>query len=311
MTTDEDKSSTSSKNDDHVSLHAGDTGAVKKKKKKRTTIHDIIRKKKTGERITVVTSYDYTLASLCDRACVDILMVGDSAGMVMLGYDSTVSVTMDEMCIFVGAVNRARKAAAIVADMPFMSYQSSTADAVKNAGRLVKSGADAVKLEGGAEMASRVRGIVDAGIPVMGHIGLRPQTAALADGYKIQGRTVQEAERLLHDAVALEKAGAFSIVLEMVAHEAAAAITRQTSIPTIGIGSGAKCDGQVLVIHDMLGMYDVIKPKFAKRYCNLAQEITKVVSAYVSDVTHGRFPATEHEFSMAQGEHEKLQTQGL
>lgn len=309
MTTDEDKSS-SSKNDDHVSSHAGDTGAVKKKKK-RTTIHDIIRKKKTCERITVVTSYDYTLASLCDRAGVDILMVGDSAGMVMLGYDSTVSVTMDEMCMFVGAVNRARKTAAIVADMPFMSYQASTADAVKNAGRLVKSGADAVKLEGGAEMASRVRGIVDAGIPVMGHIGLRPQTAALADGYKIQGRTAQEAERLLHDAAALEKAGAFSIVLEMVAHEATAAITRQTGMPTIGIGSGAKCDGQVLVIHDMLGMYDVIKPKFAKRYCNLAEEITKVVSAYVNDVTHGRFPATEHEFSMAQGEHEKLQTQGL
>lgn len=276
------------------------------KKSKRITIHDIIRKKKAHQRITVVTSYDYTLASLCDRAGVDILMVGDSAGMVMLGYDSTVSVTMDDMCMFVGAVHRARKTAVIVADMPFMSYQTSISDAIKNAGRLVKSGADSVKLEGGTEMASRVKGIVDAGIPVMGHIGLQPQTAALADGYKVQGRTAQEATKLLYDAIALEKAGAFSIVFEMVSHEATDMITKRINIPTIGIGSGAKCDGQVLVIHDMLGMYDVIKPKFAKRYCNLANDITKVVSSYVKDVTCGEFPTKENEFSMAKGEYEKL-----
>ena len=282
---------------------------VKDKKKRRTTVGDIVRKKNTRSRITAVTSYDYALASLCDRAGVDVLLVGDSAGMVMLGYENTIPVTMDEMCVFVGAVSRARNTPIIVADLPFMSYQASTADAVRNAGRLIRAGADAVKLEGGAEMAPRITGIAGAGIPVMGHIGLRPQTASLADGYRGQGRTASEARKLLDDARALEAAGAFSIVLEMVAHEAADAITRRVAVPTIGIGSGAGCDGQVLVIHDMLGMYDAIKPKFAKRYCNLSDEITRAVSSYAEDVRCGRFPAKENRFAMNAGEYDKLSSE--
>ena len=273
----------------------------------RLTIRDITVMKKAQERITVVTSYDYTLASLCDRTgTVDILLVGDSAGMVMLGYDNTAHVTMDEMCMFTGAVSRARKRSVIVADMPFMSYQADTADAVRNAGRLIRAGADAVKLEGGAEIAPRVRGIVGAGIPVMGHIGLQPQTAALSEGYRVQGRTAAEAAGLLGDAGALEEAGVFAIVLEMVAHEAAGVVTRRSTVPTIGIGSGAECDGQVLVVHDMLGMYDVIRPKFAKRYCNLADEIAGAVSSYADDVARGRFPARENRFAMSGGEYARL-----
>ncbi len=276
---------------------------------KRKTIRDILKKKAQHEPIAIVTSYDYTLASLCDRGGVDILMVGDSAAMVMLGYDSTVHVTVNDMCIFVSAVYRARKSAVIVADMPFMSYQTSTTDAIKNAGILIKAGADSVKVEGGGAetVLSRVRGIVDAGIPVMGHIGLQPQTATLVDGYRVQGRTAQEAKRLVSDAIALEEAGAYAIVLEMVTHEVAKAITESVSIPTIGIGSGAKCDGQVLVIHDMLGMYDALKPKFVKRYCNLADDITKVVASYVSDVKSGQFPTKNNEFSMKNEEYQLFQ----
>lgn len=265
---------------------------------KRVTIRDIAEKKRRQERISVVTSYDYALASLCDGAGVDILMVGDSAGMVMLGYENTVPVTMEEMCMFTGAVGRARKRSFIVSDLPFMSYQTGVSDAIANAGRLVRAGADAVKLEGGSEMASKVRGITDAGIPVMGHIGLRPQTAGLAGGYRVQGRTAAEAHRLLDDAAALEEAGAFSVVLELVTRQAAKAVTEGISIPTIGIGSGPGCDGQVLVIHDMLGMYDAIKPKFAKRYRNLSDEIAGAVSSYVGDVAGGVFPARENCFEM-------------
>ena len=296
---------------DHVTSDAANmaTNASDATVVKRKTIRDILKKKAQHEPITTVTSYDYTLASLCDRGGVDILMVGDSAAMVMLGYDNTVNISIKEMCIFVGAVNRARKSAVIVADMPFMSYQTSTKNAIKNAGRLVKAGADSVKIEGGGSEAvlSRVSGIVDAGIPVMGHIGLQPQTSTLADGYRVQGRTAQEAKRLVSDAIALEKAGAYAIVLEMVAHEAAGIITESVNIPTIGIGSGAKCDGQVLVIHDMLGMYDALKPKFAKRYCNFADEITKVVASYVSDVKSGRFPTKDNEFGMKDKEYQLLQ----
>lgn len=264
-------------------------------------------KKSRQERISIVTSYDYALASMCDRGGVDMLMVGDSAGMVMLGYKNTIPVTMNEMCVFVGAVSRARKKAAIVADMPFMSYQPSTRDAIKNAGRLIRVGSDAVKIEGGAEVAPKIKAITDAGIPVMGHIGLQPQTASLADGYKVQGKTAADAKRLFEDAVSLQDAGAFAIVLEMVAYEAAEAITRRIKIPTIGIGSGAGCDGQVLVIHDMLGMYDVIKPKFAKRYCNLSGMITDAVSSYVQDVRRGSFPADENRFAMGAGQYEALE----
>ena len=272
----------------------------------RITIREIAEMKRLGKPISTVTSYDYTLASLCDRAGVDILLVGDSAGMVMLGYGSTVPVTMDEMCVFTGAVSRAREGAAVVADMPFMSYQASEADAIRNAGRLIKAGADAVKLEGGGEAASRVRAIADSGIPVMGHIGLQPQTATLLRGYRGRGRTAAEAGRLIGDAKSLEGAGAFAIVLEMVAGEAAGLITREIGIPTIGIGSGPECDGQVLVLQDMLGMYDQIRPSFVKRYMNLAGEIVGAVSRYMDDVTARRFPADGNRFMMDAGEYERL-----
>ena len=276
------------------------------KKKARKRIRDIAEKKARREPITVVTSYDYALASLCDRAGVDVLLVGDSAGMVMLGYENTIPVTMDEMCVFVGAVSRARDTSVVVADMPFMSYQSCASDAIRNAGRFIRAGADAVKLEGGAEMAPTIRAITDAGIPVMGHIGLQPQTAPLAGGYRVQGRTAPEAKALLDDAAAIEEAGAFSIVFEMVACEVASIITGRTAIPTIGIGSGPGCDGQVLVLHDMLGLYGVIRPKFAKRYRNLSEDVTAAVSAYVRDVTSGTFPAEENQFTMDDGERDRL-----
>ena len=273
---------------------------------KKTTVADLTAKKRRREPISIVTSYDYTLASLCDRGGVDVLLVGDSAGMVMLGYDSTIPVTMREMCMFTGAVSRARHNAMVVADLPFMSYQTGKADAIRNAGRLVRAGADAVKLEGAGTMSAKVRAISDADIPVMGHIGLQPQTATLTHGYKVQGRTADEAAELLDAAMQLEEAGAFAVVLEMVADEAAGLITRELTIPTIGIGSGPECDGQVLVIQDMLGMYDNIKPKFAKRYLSLADEITESVAKYVEDVSSKRFPADENSFQMYDGQYEEL-----
>src|SRR3970040_1181759 len=208
--------------------------------------------KKDGKKISAITSYDYTLASLCDKSGIDILLVGDSAGMVMLGYENTIPVTMDQMCLFTEAVSRARQNSLIVADLPFMSYQASIADAIANSGRLVKAGADAVKLEGGKPMSETIRAIVGTGIPVMGHIGLQPQTTMLSQGYKVQGKTAETALRLVEDAKALEEEGGFSIVLEMTSHEVAQIISETVSIPTIGIGSGVGCNGQVLVVKDLL-----------------------------------------------------------
>lgn len=270
------------------------------------TVLDIVQKK-NKEKITVLTSYDYTLATFCDNAGADILLVGDSAGMVMLGYENTIPVTMEQMCLFTEAVSRARKQALVVADLPFMSYQASINDAIQNSGRLVRSGADAVKLEGGREMAETISSIVEIGIPVMGHIGLQPQTTMLSQGYKVQGRTNDSALKLIQDAKALEGAGVFCIVLEMVTHEVAKIITESVSVPTIGIGSGVNCDGQVLVVHDMLGMYDKIKPKFAKRYMSLSEDITKAVKNYKEDVVAKKFPSQENWFSMEESELEKLQ----
>ncbi len=270
------------------------------------TVNDIVQKK-NSQKITVLTSYDFTLATLCDTAGVDVLLVGDSAGMVMLGYENTIPVTMDQMCIFTEAVSKARKQSLIVADLPFMSYQASINEAISNSGRLIRAGADAVKLEGGSEMAETISSIVKIGIPVMGHIGLQPQTTMLSQGYKVQGRTKDSAVRLIRDAKALEEAGVFCIVLEMVSHEVAKIITESVSVPTIGIGSGVYCDGQVLVVHDMLGMYDKIKPKFAKRYMSLSDDIVKAVKNYTIDVTSKNFPAQENWFSMDELEFEKLQ----
>ena len=273
------------------------------------TVQDILDMKKEKKKISVITSYDYTLASLCDRAGIDVLLVGDSAGMVMLGYENTISVTMDQMCMFTEAVSRARKNSLLVSDLPFMSYQASIEDAISNSGRLIKAGADAVKLEGGSVMAETVSEIVDVGIPVMGHIGLQPQTTTLSEGYKVQGRTKDSAVKLIEDAKDLEDAGVFSIVLEMVSREVAEIISETISIPTIGIGSGACCDGQVLVVQDLLGMYDKIKPKFAKRYMSLSKDIVNSLGNYKKDIESGMFPAQENWFSMDEEELRKLREQ--
>jgi 3-methyl-2-oxobutanoate hydroxymethyltransferase len=270
------------------------------------TVQDIINMKKERKKISVITSYDYTLASLCDKAGIDVLLVGDSAGMVMLGYENTISVTMDQMCMFTEAVSRARKNSLLVADLPFMSYQVSIEDAINNSGRLIKAGADTVKLEGGSIMAKTISAIVNVGIPVMGHIGLQPQTTILSEGYKVQGKTKDSAMKLIEDAKKLEDAGVFSIALEMVSHEVAQIISETVNIPIIGIGSGVNCDGQVLVVQDLLGMYDKIKPKFAKRYMNLSEDIVKSLEEYRSDVESGAFPAKENSFSMNEEELKKL-----
>ena len=253
------------------------------------TINEIVQKK-NKQKITVVTSYDYTMASLCDQ--VDILLVGDSAGMVMLGYENTTPVTMDQMCMFTEGVSNGRKNAIIVADLPNKSYENEI-DAVANSQRLINAGADAVKLEG--RLPEIIKAIVKSGIPVMGHLGLLPQTAKK---YSVQGKTEADAQVLLEDSKALEDAGCFTIVYEMVASETMKKITESVTVPTIGIGCGKYCDGQVLVIHDMLGLYDKIDPKFVKRYLSLSKSIRKAVSEYVNDVENQTFPADEHSYHM-------------
>ena len=270
------------------------------------SVYDIIKKKKERKKISVITSYDYTLASLCDKAGLDILLVGDSAGMVMLGYENTIPVTVDQMCLFTEAVSRARNNSLVVADLPFMSYQTNINDAIRNSGKLIKSGADAVKLEGGSEMSKTINAITDIGIPVMGHIGLQPQTTMLYNGYKVQGKTKDSALKLIEDAKKLEESGVFSIVLEMVSHEVAKLISETVSVPTIGIGSGSDCDGQVLVIQDLLGMFEKIKPKFVKQYMNLSQDIVKAVENYRNEIDAGIFPSQENWFSMDEDELKKL-----
>ena len=270
------------------------------------TVQDIIKMKKEKKKISVITSYDYSMASLCDKAGIDIMLVGDSAGMVMLGYENTIPVTMEQMCMFTESVSKARKNSLVVADLPFMSYQTNISDAINNSGRLIKSGADAVKLEGGTAMVETISAIVEVGIPVMGHIGLQPQTTMLSDGYKVQGKTAESAKILIEDAKKLEEAGAFSIVLEMISNEAAEIISKSVNIPTIGIGSGIGCDGQVLVIQDMLGMYEKIQPKFVKKYLNLSVDITNAISRYKKDIESSSFPTSKNWFTMEESELKKL-----
>ena len=266
--------------------------------KKKVSVNDILAAK-GREKIAVLTAYDYSTALICDRAGLDILLVGDSAGMVVLGYASTVPVGMLEMLMLCRAVAKGAKRAMIVGDMPFGSYQPSPSVAVENAVQLIKAGCDVVKLEGGLEIIGTIKAIVDAGIPVMGHIGLKPQTSSLWEGYRLQGRTKESAMKLIVDAEALEKAGVCSIVLEMVASEVASEITQSLSVPTIGIGSGAGCDGQVLVLHDMLGIYEDIKPKFVKRYAELSKSILDAISHYTNDVKAGKFPEEPNTFHMS------------
>ncbi|MEM0367487.1 MAG: 3-methyl-2-oxobutanoate hydroxymethyltransferase [Candidatus Nitrosocaldus sp.] len=267
---------------------------------------DSIMGMKGKRKIAVITAYDYTTARICDKAGVDIILVGDSAAMVMLGYKSTIPISMDEMLVFCKAVSRAREHAMIVADMPFMSYHVSVDDALYNACRLIKEGnADAVKVEGGREFKHVVEAMVGTGIPVMGHVGLKPQTSPLWQGYKVQGRDSDGACRLMRDAIALEEAGVFSIVLEQVTYEVAKTISDTLKIPTIGIGSGSACDGQVLVLHDILGLYEH-SPKFVKRYADLSSMMLDALTRYRDDVLNSRFPGDEHTFHMDVQEYERF-----
>jgi 3-methyl-2-oxobutanoate hydroxymethyltransferase len=253
--------------------------------------------KRKGEKITMLTAYDYSMAAALDEAGVDILLVGDSLGMVVLGYDSTLPVTMEDMLCHTKAVTRAVKRALVIGDMPFMSYQISVEEAVRNAGRFMQeAGAHGVKLEGGREVAEVTRRIASSGIPVMAHLGLTPQSVHQFGGYKVQGKEDAAAQRIIEDAKILEEAGAFSVVLECVPAKLAETITKSIGIPTIGIGGGVHCDGQVLVIHDMLGMFEKFTPKFVKKYANLNSQIKEAVKQYVEEVRTGVFPGKEHSF---------------
>jgi 3-methyl-2-oxobutanoate hydroxymethyltransferase len=264
--------------------------------------------KRRGEKIVMVTAYDAPSARLADAAGVDLILVGDSAAMVVLGHESTVPATVEEMLMLTRAVTRGAKRPLVVGDMPFGSFQVSDEDAVANAIRLVKDGgAEAVKLEGGRNVVTRVRAIVAAGIPVMGHVGLTPQTATALGGFKAQGRTADKAARLLDDALALQDAGCFAVVLEAVPAEVAARVTEALDVPTIGIGAGAACDGQVLVWHDMLGLYDGRAPRFVKRYADLAETITTALASYADEVRGGRFPEARHTYSIPQEELERFE----
>ena len=259
--------------------------------------------KRRGEPIVMVTAYDAPGGRLADAAGVDVVLVGDSAAMTVLGHDSTVPVTMDEMIVLTRAVTRGARRPLVVADMPFGSFQVSDERALENAIRFVKeAGADAVKVEGGGPTVSRARALVGAGIPVMGHIGLTPQSATMLGGFKAQGRTAARAQGVLNDALDLEQAGCFSVVLEAVPTPVAALVTERLRIPTVGIGAGPACDGQVLVYHDLLGLYEGRAPRFVKRYADVATEIRSALEAYAADVRNGTFPEEQHTYAMPEEE---------
>lgn len=275
--------------------------------RQKVTIEGLRQKKQNHQKITMVTAYDYPTAHMVDEVGIDTILVGDSLGMVMLGYESTVPVTMDEMIHHCKAVTRGVKNGFIIGDMPFMSYHVSTEQALENAGRFIKEGAcDCVKLEGGSDMAPVVNAIVKAGIPVCAHIGLTPQTATILSGFKVQGKDAEGAKELLKSAKDLEEAGAFMIVIECVPDTLAGRITRELRIPTIGIGAGKDCDGQVLVYHDLVGLFERFTPKFVKQYINLAPMIKEAVTQYKNEVESGTFPGPEHSFAMKKEEAEKI-----
>ena len=279
--------------------------------RKKTTLGEILTKAARGERLTMLTAVDYPTGLLADRAGVDLILVGDSLGMTALGYETTVPVTMADMLHHCRAVMRGVRGAFVVGDLPFGSYHTSVEGALENAVRMVKDGgADCVKLEGGAKMADVIRAIVDAGIPVCGHIGLTPQTSTMLGGMKAQGRDIAAARRVIEDALAVESAGAFAVVIEAVPDKLAALISERLTIPTIGIGAGAGCDGQVLVTHDLLGLFDRFTPKFAKRYAEVGKLIEETMVAWRRDVEAGAFPAAEHTFSIKAEVIEDLRREG-
>lgn len=274
---------------------------------RKVTVRTLRQKKAKGERITMLTAGDYATATVIDRTGVDAILVGDSLAMVVLGYDTTLPVTMQDMLHHCKAVARGAHAALLIGDMPFMSYQVSVTEAVRNAGRFLQEGGmDAVKLEGGRERREAVAAIVAAGIPVMGHLGLTPQSVHQLGGYRAQAKTAVAAERLIDDAYQLQEAGCFAIVLESIPARLARWVSEHLEVPTIGIGAGPGCDGQVLVTHDMLGMFDRFTPKFVRRYADLHAEMSRALTAYVEDVESGRFPAEEHGVEMPNEDWEAL-----
>ena len=275
--------------------------------RKKVTIGELQQKKDSGQKITMMTAYDYPMAGLVDEAGIDTILVGDSLGMVVLGYESTVPVTMDEMLHHCKAVSRGAKYGFIIGDMPFMSYHVSVEQAVENAGRFIKeAGCDSVKLEGGSDMVPVVNAVVKAGIPVCAHIGLTPQTATMLGGFKVQGKDAESARELVESARDLEAAGAFMIVMECIPDLLASRITETLTIPTIGIGAGNDCDGQVLVFHDLVGLFERFTPKFVKQYVNLSPMIKAALVQYKNEVEEGTFPGPEHSFSMKQEEMGKI-----
>ncbi len=273
----------------------------------KVSIIDLKDKKKAGEKITMLTAYDYPTAELVDEAGVDTILVGDSLGMVVLGYKDTLAVTLDDMIHHGRAVARGAKRAMVIIDMPFMTYQIGREQAMTNAARAIQeTGADAVKLEGGVEIIEAVKGITDAGIPVIGHLGLTPQSVGQMGGFKVQGKDMQTALKMVTDAKKLEAAGAFAIVLECIPWLVARLITNLISIPTIGIGAGEYCDGQVLVYHDVMGLYTGKRPKFVKQYSRAREEMERGVQSYIEEVKNGSFPSDEHRFNMSEEIFEKL-----
>lgn len=263
--------------------------------------------KEVGKKLTMLTAYDYSMAKLIDESGVNAILIGDSLGMVIKGEEDTLSVTVDEIIYHTKAVKRGTKNALIVSDMPFLSYHTSIENAVLNAGRMLKEGgANAVKLEGGANVVEQIRAIVNAQIPVMGHLGLTPQSVNVFGGFKVQGKSEETIKQLVEDAIQLEKAGAFAIVLEGIPSKVAELITNSVSIPTIGIGAGAECDGQILVYQDMLGMFDNFVPKFVKQYASIGLDIKTAIKSYIEEVERGEFPQEEHTFKIDENLLQKL-----
>ncbi len=277
------------------------------KKREKITIPYLYEKKEKGEEISWLTAYDYPMALYEEKAGIEMILVGDSGGMTMLGYETTLPMTMDEMMVITKAVTRATETTFVVGDMPYMSYQANKSEAIHNAGRfMAECGTDAVKLEGGGRMAPTVIAMVDAGIPVIGHIGMTPQSAAQLGGYKSQGRDARSARELIQDAKALQDAGAFFILLEAVPARVAGIIVQEAEVPIYGIGAGAECDGQLLIVHDILGLFELFKPKFVKRYAELGEEIVKACKEYKEEAKSGEFPQPEHSYTIPTEELDKI-----